>query len=87
MSAPVGVSRSFERLVKQVRVRRITVRPARHTCGTLLGFLKVHPKAAQAILGHSQVSMTMDVCTHAVGSDEPEAVAMLAELPADPPIG
>jgi hypothetical protein len=31
--------------------------------------------------------MTRDICTHVVGSDEREAVAMLAELPADPPIG
>ncbi|MFI2201958.1 tyrosine-type recombinase/integrase [Streptomyces sp. NPDC020192] len=33
---PVGFSRTFERLVKRAGVRRITVRPARHTCGTLL---------------------------------------------------
>ncbi|MEU3056048.1 hypothetical protein ABZ679_22860, partial [Streptomyces fimicarius] len=30
-------------------------------------FLKVHPKVAQAILRHSQISMTMDVYTHVVG--------------------
>ncbi|MFI5684533.1 hypothetical protein [Streptomyces sp. NPDC051636] len=56
------------------------VRLARHTCGTLLAFLKAHPKVAQAILRHSRISMTMDVYTHVVGSDEREAVAMLAEL-------
>lgn len=56
------------------------VRPARHTCGTLRAFLKVHPKVAQAILRHSQISMTMDVCTPVVGDSEREAVAMLAEL-------
>lgn len=65
--------------MKRAGVRRITVRPARHTCRTLLGFLKVHPKAAQATLRHSQISMTRDVCTHMVDSGEREAVAMLAE--------
>ncbi|WP_420034526.1 tyrosine-type recombinase/integrase [Streptomyces sp. cg28] len=87
MIDPVGFSRSFDRLVSRADVRRITVRLARHTCGTLLAFLKVHPKVAQAILRHSQISMTMDVYTHVVGSDEREAVALLAELLEDPLIG
>ncbi|MEU3858185.1 hypothetical protein AB0F03_12585 [Streptomyces sp. NPDC028722] len=32
---PLGFSRTFERLVRRAGVRRITVRLARHTCGTL----------------------------------------------------
>ncbi|WP_223189153.1 tyrosine-type recombinase/integrase [Streptomyces sp. TRM68416] len=87
MIDPVGFSRTFNRLVKRAGVRRITVRLARHTCGTLLAFLKVHPKVAQAILRHSQISMTMDVYTHVVGDSEREAVGMLAELLEDPLIG
>ncbi|MGW5760027.1 tyrosine-type recombinase/integrase [Streptomyces tendae] len=87
MIDPVGFSRSFDRLVKRAGVRRITVRLARHTCGTLLAFLKVHPKVAQAILRHSQISMTMDVYTHVVSDSEREAVGMLAELLEDPLIG
>ncbi|SCF63663.1 hypothetical protein GA0115254_108895 [Streptomyces sp. Ncost-T10-10d] len=43
---PAGFSRSFNALVKRSRVRRITVRLAQHTCGTLPAFLKVHPKVA-----------------------------------------
>ncbi|MFJ4458786.1 tyrosine-type recombinase/integrase [Streptomyces sp. NPDC088928] len=84
---PVGFSRTFNALVKRAGVRRITVRLARHTCGTLLAFLKVHPKVAQAILRHSQISMTMDVYTHVVGDGEREAVTLLAELLEDPLIG
>ncbi|WP_329615154.1 site-specific integrase [Streptomyces brevispora] len=84
---PVGFSRSFNALVKRAGARRITVRLARHTCGTLLAFLKVHPKVAQAILRHSQISMTMDVYTHVVGDGEREAVTLLAELLEDPLIG
>jgi integrase len=87
MIDPVGFSRTFDRLVKRAGIRRITVRLARHTCGTLLAFLKVHPKVAQAVLPHSQISMTMDVYTHVVGEDEREAVAMLAELLEDPLLG
>jgi integrase len=87
LTDPVGFSRTFERLVKRAGVRRITVRLARHTCGTLLAFLKVHPKVAQAILRHSQISMTMAVYTHVVGEDQRDAVDMLAELLEDPLLG
>ncbi|WP_328866283.1 hypothetical protein [Streptomyces sp. NBC_00304] len=53
----------------------------------MLAFLKVHPKVAQAILRHSQISMTMDACTHVVGDGEREAVTLLAERLEDPLIG
>ncbi|WP_406504783.1 hypothetical protein [Streptomyces sp. NBC_01602] len=42
---------------------------------------------AQAILRHSRISMTMDVCTHVVDEDRREAAAMLADLLEDPLIG
>lgn len=87
LTDPTGFSRAFNALVKRSGVRRITVRLARHTCGTLLAFLKVHPKVAQAILRHSQISMTMDVYTHVVGDGEREAVTLLADLLEDPLIG
>ncbi|WP_255308092.1 tyrosine-type recombinase/integrase [Streptomyces marincola] len=77
---PRGFSRTFETLVGHASVRRITVRLARHTCGTLLAFLKVHPKAAQAILRHSQIRMTLDIYTHVVDDDQRAAVALLANL-------
>ncbi|MEV6702109.1 hypothetical protein AB0M68_34030 [Streptomyces sp. NPDC051453] len=87
MTDPVGSSRSFSSLVNRAGVRRITVRLARHTCGTLLAFLKVHPMVAQVVLRHSQISKTMDVWTHVVGSDEREAVTLLAGLLEGPLIG
>ncbi|MFR9723557.1 tyrosine-type recombinase/integrase [Streptomyces sp. MS19] len=77
---PRGFSRTFETLVGRAPVRRITVRLARHTCGTLLAFLKVHPKSAQAILRHSQISMTMDIYTHVVDDDQRAAAQLLADL-------
>ncbi|MET9668228.1 site-specific integrase [Streptomyces sp. NPDC006475] len=87
MIEPRGFSRTFDALIKRAGLRRITVRLARHTCGTLLAFLKVHPKVAQAILRHSQISMTMDIYTHVVDDDRREAAALLADLLEDPLIG
>ncbi|MGW5273152.1 hypothetical protein ACWEQP_11325 [Streptomyces sp. NPDC004044] len=42
---------------------------------------------AQAILRHSQISMTMDLYTHVVDNDRREAAATLADLLEDPLIG
>jgi integrase len=66
--------------VTRTKVRRITLRLARHTCGTLLAFLEVHPKVAQAILRHSRIGMTTDICTHVVDEDQRAAAAQLAAL-------
>lgn len=77
---PRGFSRSFDALVTRAKVRRVTPRLARHTCGTLLAFLKVHPKVAQTILRHSQISMTMDIYTHVVDEDQRTAATRLAVL-------
>ncbi|WP_308307542.1 tyrosine-type recombinase/integrase [Streptomyces sp. ISL-10] len=82
-----GFSRTFDGPIKRAGLRRITVRPARHACGTLLAFLKVRPKVAQAILRHSQLSMTMDSCTHGVDEDQREAAALPADLLGGPLIG
>ncbi|MFJ2646065.1 tyrosine-type recombinase/integrase [Streptomyces sp. NPDC087420] len=84
---PRGFAPTFTALVKRAGVRLVTVRLARHACGTLLASLKVHPKVAQAILRHSQISMTMDVYTHVVDEDQREAAGLLADLLENPLIG
>lgn len=51
MIDPVVFSRTFDRLVERAGVRRITVRLARHTCGTLLAFLEVPPRSPRRSSG------------------------------------
>lgn len=87
MIEPRGFSRTFDALRQAGRSAPDHRRLARHTCGTLLAFLTVHPKVARAILRHSRTSTTMDVCTHVVDDDRREAAAMLAGLLADPLLG
>ena len=36
----------------------------RHTCGSLLIAQGVHPRVVMEILGHSQISLTMNRYTH-----------------------
>jgi len=37
----------------------------------------VHPKVVQEILGHSQISMTMDIYSHVLPTMQAEAVSKL----------
>ncbi|MFJ7195912.1 MULTISPECIES: hypothetical protein [unclassified Streptomyces] len=84
---PVGFSRRFDALVKRSGSAGSRCGSTGTPAATLPPFLKVHPKAARAILRHSRISMTTDVRTHVVGEGEREAVTMLAELLEDPLIG
>ena len=40
----------------------------RHSAATILLAMNVHPKVVQEILGHSQISVTMDLYSHALPS-------------------
>ena len=54
----------------------------RHTCGSWLAAHSVHPKAAQAIMRHSDINLTMARCTHIFRGQEAAAVAMPPDLTA-----
>ena len=50
----------------------------RHTCATLLLTQGVHPKIVSEMLGHSRVSITLDIYSH-VTPGLGEAAAMVME--------
>jgi integrase len=51
----------------------------RHSAATLLLSLGVHPKVVQEILGHSQISMTMDIYSHVLPAMHEDAMSRLNE--------
>ncbi|WP_328583003.1 tyrosine-type recombinase/integrase [Streptomyces sp. NBC_00370] len=57
-------NRRFAFRCEQVGVRLIRVHDTRHTCGSLLAALDVHPRVAMQILRHTQIAVTMEVYTH-----------------------
>ncbi len=61
---PRNLVRSFRRICDTKRVRVIKVHHLRHTVGSLLKDLKVPPRDAQAILGHTRISTTLEIYTH-----------------------
>lgn len=60
-------------------LRVIPLWNTRHTCSSLLVALKVHPKIAQRILRHSQITMTMEVYAEASEEEVREALRQLSE--------
>ena len=48
----------------------------RHTCATLL-YSKVNPKVVQEMLGHANISQTMDIYSHVLPNMQDEAAAAM----------
>ncbi len=62
--APAEFSRHFGRLLKRADLSHIRLHDARHTYATLLLELGEGPKVIQSLLGHSSVSITLDIYGH-----------------------
>lgn len=75
-----NVLRSFQRLSAKAGVPRIRVHDARHGAATLLATGNVHPRVAMEILGHSKISVTMDVYTHVPDALKREAIAHMDRM-------
>ena len=57
-----NVRRAFKEVLNSAKPKlpKMRIHDLRHTCATLLLAQGVHPKTVQEILGHSQISLTMD---------------------------
>jgi site-specific recombinase XerD len=47
------------------------------TAATILLSMGVHPKVVQELLGHNQISMTMDIYCHVLPTMQKDAVSKL----------
>ena len=71
------VPRHFKPLLRRAGLPNIRFHDLRHTCATLLLTKGVHPKIVSEMLGHSSVSITLDVYSLVIpGLGDDEAVAM-----------
>lgn len=77
---PRNLARSFERLIEAAGLRPIRLHDLRHTCASLLKRLGVPPRDAMGILGHSRISVTMEVYTHVDEDSHREALGKLGRL-------
>ena len=77
---PRNLARVFDLLCERSEVRRIRLHDTRHTCASLLAAAGTHPRTIMAILGHSQIGVTMNVYTHVATEDQRAAVGVLGGL-------
>ncbi|WP_431967471.1 tyrosine-type recombinase/integrase [Actinacidiphila sp. bgisy160] len=77
---PRNLYRSFTRVADSAQLRVIRLHDARHGCATLLTAAGVAPRVVMEILGHSQISITMDVYTHVVQDTQREAISHMDRL-------
>jgi integrase len=69
--------RSFGPLLTRAGLPRIRFHDLRHTFATVLLSRGTHPKIAQEMLGHANISQTLDTYSHVLPDMQGEAVSTL----------
>jgi len=59
---------------------RIRLHDLRHTCATLLLIKGVHPKYVQELLGHANISITLDTYSHVIPGMGNQTVDAMEEI-------
>jgi integrase len=75
---PRSLTHEFTRLVGRVKsIPRVRFHDLRHTHATQLLLAGVHPKVAQERLGHSTISVTLDLYSHVTATMQEDAAAKI----------
>lgn len=78
--SPSTVTKRFGKLAEEAGLPRIRLHDLRHTHATLTLQAGVHPKIVSERLGHSTVSLTLDVYSHAVPHMQRDAAHEIARV-------
>lgn len=78
--SPNAFSQTFDRLVASSGLPRIRLHDLRHTHATMALQAGVHPKVVSERLGHSTVSITLDIYSHAIPALQESAAELVAAL-------
>ena len=74
------VKRSFKPLLERAGLPSIRFHDLRHTCATLLLSKGVNPKIVQEMLGHANISVTLDTYSHVLPDMQEVAVTAMDEV-------
>lgn len=77
---PRTAVRIFKRILRDAGLPDRRFYDLRHTCATLLLVQGVHPRVVMEILGHSQISLTMNTYSHVVPTLQQEAARRMDEI-------
>jgi integrase len=86
--APESLTEYFKALLEKAGLpKTVRFHDLRHTCATLMIKQGIHPRVVMEILGHSQISTTMNTYGHVLPEVQREAVNVLDELFTEKPEG
>lgn len=77
---PSSFGKHFSKLVQQAGIKGATMHTLRHTYATRLLEANEHPKVVQELLGHSNITMTLDTYSHVMPELKRAAAAKLNGL-------
>jgi integrase len=72
---PTADSREWHRVLDLAKVPQIRLHDARHTAATMMLAAGVAPRVVMEILGHSQISLTMNTYSHVLDQMHGQAAA------------
>ena len=75
---PTTLNRLFDKLSREAGLRHIRVHDLRHGYATLALRAGVNPKVVQQRLGHSSISVTMDIYSHVLDELDDQAAGVLS---------
>jgi integrase len=77
---PNHVLEKFKALLQQAGLPDMRFHDLRHSAATILLDTGVHPKVVQEMLGHNQISMTMDIYSHVLPTMQQDAAKKLNDV-------
>jgi integrase len=77
---PRNVNRHFSRALKRASLPHQRFHDLRHGCATLLLAQGVHPRIVMEIMGHSQISLTMDTYSHVIPEMQQQAASEMDNI-------
>src|SRR6202008_371274 len=72
--------RAFHPRLKKPGLPTIRFHDLRHTCASLALAANIHPKVVSELLGHSQISITLDTYSHVMPNLHGDAVCTIGAL-------
>lgn len=70
----------FNKVLEEAGVPRVRFHDLRHSAATILLSMGVNIKVVQEILGHSRVSMTLEICSHVLPGMQEDAAVKMSKL-------
>ncbi|MFP4457222.1 MAG: tyrosine-type recombinase/integrase [Clostridia bacterium] len=77
---PRNILRAYYKILEQAGIEKCGMHTLRHTFATRLIEQNANPKVVQSLLGHSDISMTMNIYAHVLPDKKSETIALLEQI-------